>query len=54
MGVNEDIFAEIICRLSAILKIVPEIVELDLNPLLGTPGKVIAVDSRVKIEYSKN
>jgi len=51
MGVNEDIFAEIICRLSALLKIVPEIVELDLNPLLGTPEMVCAVDARIKIEH---
>ena len=50
-GVNEDIFANIICRLSALLEIAPEIVELDLNPLLGTHEKVFAVDARIKIEH---
>jgi acetate---CoA ligase (ADP-forming) len=50
-GVNEDIFSDIICRLSALLEAAPEIVELDLNPLLGSPEKVVAVDARIKIEH---
>ncbi len=50
-GVNEDIFSDIICRLSALLEVAPEIVELDLNPLLGTSEKVFAVDARIKIEH---
>lgn len=51
-GINEDIFAEIIVKLSALLTYAPEIVELDLNPLLGTSDKVVAVDARIKIEKS--
>jgi len=27
----------------------PEIVEMDLNPLLGTAEKVVAVDARIRI-----
>jgi len=46
-GVNEGLFADIIVRLSALLTIAPEISELDLNPLLGTPDRVVAVDARV-------
>ena len=49
-GVNEDIFSDIIVRLSALLEAAPEIKELDLNPLLGTPDKVVAVDARIRIE----
>ncbi len=49
-GVNEDKFADIIVQLSALLKAAPEIMELDLNPLLGTKDKVTAVDARIRIE----
>jgi len=48
-GVNEMLFAEIIVRLSALVTAAPEIIEMDLNPLLGTPEKVVAVDARVRI-----
>ena len=46
-GVNEEMFADIMLRLSALLTAAPEIVELDFNPLLGTPEKVVAVDARI-------
>ncbi len=49
-GINEDIFAEIIVRLSALVETAPEITELDLNPLLGLPDRVVAVDARIRIE----
>ena len=49
-GVNEDLFAEIILRLSALVHAAPEIAELDLNPLLGNASQVIAVDARIRIE----
>lgn len=49
-GVNQEIFADIICRLSALLTAAPEIKELDLNPLLGKKDKVVAVDARIRIE----
>ncbi len=49
-GVNQAIFADIICRLSALLEAAPEIKEMDLNPLLGKADQVIAVDARVRIE----
>jgi acetyltransferase len=28
----------------------PEIAEMDLNPLLGSPTAVVAVDARIRIE----
>ncbi|MBN1650530.1 MAG: acetate--CoA ligase family protein [Bacteroidales bacterium] len=49
-GINEDKFADVIYRLSALLQAAPEIKELDLNPLLGTKKSVVAVDARIRIE----
>lgn len=49
-GVNIELFTDIIVRLSALLQAAPEIQELDLNPLLGTKDKVVAVDARIRIE----
>ena len=48
-GINEEKIADIIIRLSALLEAAPEIVELDLNPLLGKGDSVIAVDARINI-----
>lgn len=49
-GINQEKFADIIVRLSALLEAAPEIKELDLNPLLGTSEDVIAVDARIRVE----
>ncbi|HRX31201.1 MAG TPA: acetate--CoA ligase family protein [Tenuifilaceae bacterium] len=48
--VNENQFAEIVSRVSALVNAAPEIFEMDLNPLLGTSTKVVAVDARIRIE----
>jgi len=48
--VNEDYFAETVARVSALVTAAPEIAEMDLNPLLGTPESIIAVDARIRIE----
>ena len=42
-GVNEDKFAEIIVRLSTLLRFATEIKEMDINPLLATEKAVVAV-----------
>lgn len=49
-GVNENLFAEIIVKISDLLMAAPEIVELDLNPLLGNSKEIFAVDARICIE----
>jgi acetyltransferase len=49
-GVNEILFREIVQRVSVLVKIAPEIFEMDLNPLLGKTDKVVAVDARIRIE----
>ena len=48
--IDMDKFAEIIVRVSALLTAAPEIVEMDLNPLLGKKDKIIAVDARINIQ----
>ena len=35
-GINQEKFVDSIIRLSALLEAAPEIIEMDLNPLLGT------------------
>ncbi len=49
-GINEALFAEIIVRLSTLLRFATEIKELDLNPLIGSEKSVTVVDARIRIE----
>lgn len=49
-GVDQEQFAEIIVRLSSLLRFATEIKELDINPLLGKKDSVIAVDARIRVE----
>ena len=49
-GVNERKFAEIMVRLSTMLRFAVEIKELDINPLMGNHDKLVAVDARIRIE----
>lgn len=49
-GVNERKFAEIMVRLSTLLRFAVEIKELDINPLMGNGDKLVAVDARIRIE----
>jgi acetyltransferase len=49
-GINEEMFADIIVRLSTLLRFATEIKELDLNPLIGTPDSLVVVDARIRIE----
>ena len=51
-GVNEKKYAEIIVRLSTLLRFATEIKEMDINPLLADENDVIAVDARIRIEKS--
>ncbi|OFY38964.1 MAG: CoA ligase [Bacteroidetes bacterium RBG_13_44_24] len=49
-GINEQKFAEIIVRLSSLLRFATEIKEMDLNPLIGSPEAITVVDARIRIE----
>ncbi|MCL2511219.1 MAG: acetate--CoA ligase family protein, partial [Bacteroidales bacterium] len=49
-GVDIEKFADIITRVSALVIAAPEIAEMDLNPLLGRPEHITAVDARIRVE----
>ncbi len=49
-GINERKYAEIIVRLSTLLRFATEIKEMDINPLLADETNVIAVDARILVE----
>jgi acetyltransferase len=49
-AVNEEAFVRVITSLSNLLAAAPEIAELYINPLLGTPEKIVAVDARIRIQ----
>ena len=49
-GINERRYAEIIVRLSTLLRFATEIKEMDINPLLADADDVIAVDARIRVE----
>ena len=49
-GINEQKYADIIVRLSTLLRFATEIKEIDINPLLADQHDVVAVDARILIE----
>ncbi len=49
-GVDQQKFADILVRLSSMLRFAVEIKEMDINPLLGRGSKIVAVDARIRIE----
>ncbi|MBP5714915.1 MAG: acetate--CoA ligase family protein [Prevotella sp.] len=49
-GINEEKYAEIIVRLSTLLRFATEIKEIDINPLLADENDVVAVDARIYID----
>jgi acetyltransferase len=50
-AVNVDRLIEVLIRLSYLVADYPEIVELDVNPLLATPDDVIALDARIVLDH---
>lgn len=49
-GINEEIFADIIVRLSMVLRNATEIKELDMNPLIGSKKSITVVDARILVK----
>ena len=49
-GINKRKFAEIIVRLSTLLRFATEIKEMDINPLLADADDIVAVDARILVE----
>jgi acetyltransferase len=50
-SVNVERLVEVLMRLSYLVADYPEIVELDVNPLLVTPDEVIALDARILLDH---
>lgn len=51
-GVNQDRLVEILQRLSQLLGDLPEIEEMDLNPLMAFDDRVFVVDARISLKES--
>jgi acetate---CoA ligase (ADP-forming) len=49
-GIALDRWIELIQSVSSLVMAVPEIAEMDLNPVMGLTDKVVAVDARIRIE----
>lgn len=52
-GLNKVKFIDVVMRVGALVHIAPEIVELDLNPILADEKQMIAVDVRIKIDKNR-
>ena len=50
-GINLNLFGEILVQLSELVQAIPQIMELDLNPLIATNDKIVAVDARIRIGH---
>ncbi len=48
-GISIPMYTGILLKMSQLVSVVPEISEMDLNPLLGTPEQVAAVDARIRL-----
>jgi acetate---CoA ligase (ADP-forming) len=51
--VGKTAFADLLVRLSAVLRFATEIKELDINPLMAVGNHIVAVDARVRVEHPK-
>jgi acetyl coenzyme A synthetase (ADP forming)-like protein len=48
---DADALVDLLLRLSRLAEEVPEVAELDLNPVLALPDRCVAVDARVRIAH---
>jgi len=48
--IEEELFADLIVRFSALLNFAPEIKDIDINPLINTQSGIIASKTRVRIQ----
>lgn len=53
-GVNEDVFSSIILKVANLIMDVPEIIEMDINPLIGSNDEIVSVDARIKINNKQD
>jgi acetyltransferase len=50
-GIDTGLFAQILVNLSELVGEVPQIVEMDLNPLMANDRQIVAVDARIRIAH---
>jgi len=48
--INTGQFEEIICRISGLVTLAPEIFEMDINPMIYCDDQIIVVDARIRVE----
>jgi acetyltransferase len=48
-GIDLDKFADMILKLGNLVETAPEILELDVNPLLASAEEIVAVDARIRL-----
>lgn len=53
-GLPEDQVVDAIVRVASLVHLAPEIVELDINPLMVNQHEIIAVDARIRLEMVKH
>lgn len=51
-AVSKRVYAELLVRLSGMLRFATEIREMDINPLLAKGDSIVAVDARIRIEHT--
>ena len=51
---DTDALVDLLLRLSRLVDELPEIAELDLNPILASPNGCVAVDARVRIAAARS
>lgn len=52
-GINDEVIADTLCKISRLLAAVPEIEEMDINPLMGRGERLSAVDVVVRLSDAK-
>jgi acyl-CoA synthetase (NDP forming)/GNAT superfamily N-acetyltransferase len=51
-GVDIDGLVHVLHRVSRLAEDMPEVLELDCNPVIATPGGVLVVDARMRVDFS--
>ncbi len=49
-GIDTEAFVNLILKVSDLVITYPEIVEMDLNPVIATPKELFVVDNRIRVE----
>ncbi|NKQ51788.1 GNAT family N-acetyltransferase [Amycolatopsis sp. K13G38] len=49
-GLDRDAVRDVVLRISRLAELLPEVAELDLNPLLSTGSGAVVLDARIRIE----